>query len=163
MAEGLQHLRGLLIEPAAINPTLSARLHAQKNVLCHGKMRTQAKFLMDVRDAAPPRLQRIGGMIGLSVKRDRSGIGTDGGRKNVHQRTFSGAVFADDGMHLLPAHRQIHAVQSRGGSEAFAHAGNLEHDGFGHCRYLARGGCNSCWASALSMLSAVTSITPVSM
>src|SRR5215469_9608436 len=106
MAEGLQHLRGLLVESAAINPTLSARLHAEKNVLCHGKMRTQAKLLMDVRDAAPPRLERISMMVRLSVKQDRAGIGAEGSRQDIHQRAFSGAVFADDGVHLPPPHGQ---------------------------------------------------------
>src|SRR5215469_14361803 len=118
---------------------------------------------MDVGNAAPPRIQWIGGPIRYSLQSDSAGVRAQRRRQDVHQRTFACAVLADDGVHLSLTHGKVHAVQSRGGSKTFLQAGDFKKWCSGHCRYLLSGGCNSNWASGLSMFSAVTNITPVSI
>src|SRR5215472_12947739 len=126
-------------------------------------MEAKRELLMDVGNAAAPCFQRIDGPIRQSLQSDNAGVRAQRRRQDVHQRTLACAVLADDGVHLSLAHGKVHAVQSRGGSKTFLQAGDFKKCRSCHCRYLPSGGCNSNWASGLSMFSVVTSITPVSI
>src|SRR6516164_5007914 len=118
---------------------------------------------MDVGNAALPCFQRTGWAIPEPLKSDRPGVRTQRCRQDVHQCTFACAVLADDGVHFSPSHVEIYVIESQRGSKSFLQARDFEECCFAHCRYLLSGGCNSCWTSAFSIFSAVTSVTPVSI
>src|SRR5262249_9013731 len=163
MMECLEQLFCAVVEPAPVEPAQTPRLHPEEDIFGYREMRTKRELLMNVGNAATPRFQRIGRAIRQSLQGDASGVRAHGCRQDIHQRTLACAVLADGGVHLSHGHGKIHAAQSRSGSKAFPQAGDFKDCCSGHCRYLLSGGCNNCWTSGPSMLSVVTSITPVSI
>src|SRR5258707_8736001 len=166
MLKSFKNVRRLLVQRLPIEPAQVLRLNPQQDIFSHRKVWAERELLMNVGDAVASCIQRIGRTIRRALKRDRPGIRTDRCRENIHQRAFPGAIFPDDGANFSATHRKIHAIERERGPKAFLDARNFEQRRFRcfhHWRYLLSGGCSSCWASALSRLSGVTSITPVSM
>jgi hypothetical protein len=67
---------------------------------------------MDMRDAAPPCLARIGGSVWRTVEQHGAPVRREDSRQNIQQSAFPGAIFADEGMHLARTDGEIHSVQS---------------------------------------------------
>jgi len=99
------------------------RLHAEQDVLGHGQVGRERELLVHHRHAAAARVHRVAGLIRRALEAHRPGVGHQRARQDLHQRALARAVFADDGVHLAGRHRQPHAVEGRGGSEALADAG----------------------------------------
>src|SRR5262249_10121616 len=103
-------------------PAQTMRLHPEKDVLCHRKMRAQGKLLMNVGNSATPGLQRISGAINVALQGDGPGVRPEGSGHDVHQRALARAVLTDDGVTLALPHGEVNAIQGRRGSKVFLQA-----------------------------------------
>ena len=91
-------------------------------------MRTVRKFLVDVRDALPARLQRTRRMIFAVQQPHAPLIGLEHARENIHQRALARAVLADQRVHLARTHIEINSSQGTGSSEALPDSVEFEQD-----------------------------------
>ena len=114
------HLRG-------INPAGQAlRLAPQKDIFRYRKVRGQMQLLIDNSDAQLHRFQRGVDLHGLPVQVDRSRIGPDCTRQNLHQCGLACAVLPHQRMHLAGTHGQGNIVENTDARVGFSDARHFQ-------------------------------------
>ena len=71
---------------------------------------------MNLRDAMMARCERTCWRIGLFCESDRPGVGPNSARENIHQRTFTSAVLANQRVDLAFEQLKIYLVQGNCGA-----------------------------------------------
>ena len=89
---------------------MRAAAFAEHDVFRHAQARHQHEMLVDHADAVRDRI-RAGREADLgAVDQDLPAVGGDQPDEHVHQRRFTGAVFAEEPQHLALGQRQVHPV-----------------------------------------------------
>ena len=71
---------------------------------------------MNLRDAMMACCERTCWGIGLSCESDSAGVGLNGARENIHQRTFASAILTNQRVDLTLEQLKIYLVQGDCGS-----------------------------------------------
>src|ERR1051326_6023142 len=157
-AEFLEQLPGAGVERIALQHERRA-FRAEKDVLGDGEMRAERELLVDVGDAASPRVDRGRGRVRRAVDRHRAGVGAEKTGEDVEQRALAGAVLADERVHFAGTQAEVHAVEGDCRAETLREAAQLEN----HSRYCSSGGCSNCCDAGVSGGAGVINVTPGSM
>jgi hypothetical protein len=142
----------------AINEAEARGFAAEQNIFFDGKMRSKVELLVNHRNAATNRVQRIARSIRSAVEKHFAAIGDEGAAERFHERAFAGAVFADERVDFAGSHFERDAAQGLNALETFAQTSDAQ-AGVGH---LTCGGFSMSRISGESMFSLVIITTPVS-
>src|SRR5258705_6428825 len=126
-------------------------------------MRTEGQLLMDQRDAAPSRIVRRGGRVARAIEGHLAAVGLNLAREDVHQRALPRPILTEQCEHLARTHREIDSVERDRRAVALRDSGDLQTLHHWPTRYLSIGGLVSSFDAGVSIVSGVTSSTPVSM
>ena len=140
-----QQRPGPVVHGAAVDHAEPRGRAGQEDVLSDGHQRDEREFLVDDDDA-----QRLGVVNAAELPLDAvvdDGALVAAGRvdaaQHLHQRGLAGAVLADEGVYLAPAHRQVHVLQRGNRAEPLgdpAHRQNVGRAGLARGRRGQRGG-----------------------
>ena len=109
----MKQLLGGRIELLAVDGVKETRSGGtvQGDVLCRGKVRAQRQFLVNHADPHRTGMMRIFKPDFFAVNEDFTGVWLELSGKNVNQRAFAGAVFAQERMNLAGMQDKVHPVQ----------------------------------------------------
>ena len=126
VVELLQCAAGEIATPGAVQPAEARGLFTEQNVFLHAQVGREVELLVNHRDAALARVQRVRRAERLAIERDASGVGLIRAGEDFHQRAFARAVLADERVRLAGCDGQCDAPQRVRGTEGLAHAGHFE-------------------------------------
>ena len=106
---------------AAVDPAVASRFFAQQDVLLDAEVRCQVEFLVDHRDPASTRVQRVRRPEGRALEFDVARVRHIGPAENLHQRALAGAIFADQRVDFARPDLQRDILERTRGAEALAH------------------------------------------
>src|SRR5262245_44489376 len=101
-------------------------LDAEQHVRLDAEMWRKGQFLIDHRHPEPASIVRIVRSIGPAIEGHGAGVRPFGAAEDFHERRFTGAVLADEGMHLAGMQLQIDTAQSKRRPEALVNAGHRQ-------------------------------------
>jgi hypothetical protein len=109
---------------AAVDPAEPPGFLAKQDVFLDAEVRRQVQFLVDHRDPASPRVQRIGGAKRRALELEVARVRHVRAAEDLHQRAFAGAILPDERVDFTGSNLQRDILECACGAEALP---NFDH------------------------------------
>ena len=135
----------------------------QQDVVFDAQFGNQVQFLIDHGNPGSARIVRPAGTKRPTLQLHAAFIAGMSSAEDLHERTFAGAVFADQRQDTTAVHFDRHVTQGVRGAEPFGDAAHpQQRDGRRrHGDSPKIGGWSRAWNCSVCMFSAVTTCSPV--